>query len=340
MHSLQLLVYDAPMQSAWAKCFLFTAVAFLMQVFPLTGMILMILAVPFWSVITLNLGFIFMIWDGVMGTLPRWALVFPAIWFGGYAVAVGVSQLELRSLANGILADNAGRNLSFDPRQESLFFDSRGPGFHSEYGFNLDTLIESYALNSAYQRWESSKSCPSFRAVELRSFGCGQGSAVIATDSNGCLTTTQTIRANDGSDRLLKGICRAYTPVKSLQPTVTLRTTAVQSTNNALIEANIATYELKRSDGASVQIKAGYAYPLAFVPIPILGCLPRDWAGGARNTFKVANGWICAAYFARDFVTLLGATRDGKRRGATDAVAGALKLPASSVTARFPERSS
>ena len=102
----------------------------------------------------------------------------------------------------------------------------------------------------------------------------------------------------------------------------------------------IATYELKRSDGASVQIKAGYAYPLAFVPIPILGCLPRDWAGGARNTFKVANGWICAAYFARDFVTLLGAARDGKRRGATDAVAGALKLPASSVTARFPERSS
>jgi hypothetical protein len=263
----------------------------------------------------------------------------PAIWFGGYAVAAGVSQFELRSLANGILADNAGKNLPFDPRQESLFVDSRGPGFHSEYGFNLDTLIESHALNSAYQRWDSSKSCPSFRSVELRSFGCGQGSSVFATDSNGCMTTTQTIRPNDGSDRLLKGVCRVYTPVKSLQPTVTLRTTVVQSTKNALIEANIATYELERSDGASVQIKAGYAYPLAFIPIPILGCLPRDWAGGARNTFKVANGWICAAYFARDFVTLLGATHDGKRRGATDAVAGALKLPASSVTARFPERS-
>jgi hypothetical protein len=73
------LIYQRRMQSASAKCFLFTAAVFLLQVFPLTGMLLMILAVPFWSVITINLGFILVIADVVAGTLPRGALALPVI---------------------------------------------------------------------------------------------------------------------------------------------------------------------------------------------------------------------------------------------------------------------
>ena len=69
------------MQSSAAKCFLFTAAVFLLQLFPLTGMLLMILAAPFWSVITINLGFILVIADVVAGTLPRWALALPVIYF-------------------------------------------------------------------------------------------------------------------------------------------------------------------------------------------------------------------------------------------------------------------
>ena len=327
------------MQSAAVKCFLFTGAVFLLQVFPLTGMLLMILAVPFWSVITVNLGFLLVIADVVAGTLPRGALALPAIYFGGYFVTAGVSHFEARSLANGILAENAGKSLAFNPNQESLYFESQGPAPNVASDFSLDTLIESYAINSAYRRWETSKSCPVYGAVELRSWGCAQGSGVIATDSNGCVTTTEAIWASSGK-RLLKGICRARTPVRSLDPTVTLRRAAAQTKNTTLYEAGVETFELKRSDGASVQIKAGHVYPLAWLPIPIMGCLPSDWSRGARGTSKVFNGWTCAIYFARDFVIPLGAVRDGKRHGATDAIAGALKLPPSSVTARFPERSS
>ena len=327
------------MQSAAAKCFLFTAAIFLLQMFPLTGTVLMIVAAPFWSVITVNLGLILVIADVVAGTLPRWAIALPVIYFGGYAVTTGASHFEARSLANGVLAANAGKSIAFDPSRESLFFESRGPALSTGFDFSLDTLIESYAINSAYRRWETRKVCPIYAAVELRSWGCAQGSGVVATDANGCVTTTQSIWASGGS-RLLKGICRAYTPITSLTPTVTLQRTAVQSKKAVLIEAGIETYELRRSDGAGIQIKAGYVYPLAWLPMPIMGCLPRDWAGGARGTFEVANGWLCAVYFARDFVRPLGAIRDGKPRGATDAVAGALKLPASPVTAQFPERSS
>lgn len=327
------------MQSSAAKCFLLTAAVFLLQMFPLTGMLLMFVAAPFWSVITVNLGFILVIADVVAGTLPRAALVLPVIYFAGYFVTAGASHIEARGLANGISAENAAKSLAFDPNRESLFFESRGPALSAGSDFSLDTLIESYAINSAYQRWETSKACPIYRAVELRSSGCAQGSGVISTDGNGCLTTTQAIWASSGS-RLLKGICRAYTPVRSLTPTITLQRTAVQSKKTTLYELGVETFELRRSDGASVQIKAGYVYPLAWLPIPIMGCMPRDWAGGARGTFRVGNSWLCAIYFARDFMIPLGASRDGKRQGATDAIAGVLKLPPSSVTARFPERSS
>ena len=126
------------MQSSAAKCFLFTAAVFLLQLFPLTGMLLMIVAVPFWSVITVNLGFILVIADVVAGTLPRGALALPVIYFGGYFVTAGVSHIEARSLANGVSADNAAKSLPFDPNRESLFFESRGPALSAGSDFSLD----------------------------------------------------------------------------------------------------------------------------------------------------------------------------------------------------------
>jgi hypothetical protein len=52
-------------------CCLFTGIVFLAQHSPVVGVFLMILGAPFWSVITINLGFVLMAKEARGGKLPR-----------------------------------------------------------------------------------------------------------------------------------------------------------------------------------------------------------------------------------------------------------------------------
>jgi hypothetical protein len=75
--------YAQFMRKLWIGCFVFTAVAFLLQIPPIPGIFLMFVAAPYWSVVAINVGFALMVLDGIFDGLPKLALVFPAIWFAG-----------------------------------------------------------------------------------------------------------------------------------------------------------------------------------------------------------------------------------------------------------------
>jgi hypothetical protein len=69
-------------------CFIATAVVAALQWVPFTGIFLMFLMAPLWSVVLINLGFLAMIFEAVMGLIPRWAIVIPLLYFGGYYTEV------------------------------------------------------------------------------------------------------------------------------------------------------------------------------------------------------------------------------------------------------------
>jgi hypothetical protein len=108
------------MRKLWIGCFILTAVAFLLQVPLIPRVFLIFFFAPYWSVFTINLGFALMIW--LVGSLPKRLLIFPAIWFVGYAAAAGVSHFEAQKLAAEVLSENSGQFLPFDAQRDQVRF--------------------------------------------------------------------------------------------------------------------------------------------------------------------------------------------------------------------------
>jgi len=308
------------MRKLWIGCFILTAVAFLLQVPLIPRVFLMFLFAPYWSVVTINLGFALMILDWWVGNLPKRRLIFPAIWFVGYAAAAGVSHFEAQKLAAEVLSENSGQFLPFDAQRDQLFIET--DSLRQDTAFSIDGLMENYDLNTVYQRFYGNPKCPNVQMVGLRSSGCGK-SSVVDKDINGCPTITNDIvRSSDSYVKFFKGVCRVYAPVQSFTPTVTLKRASVQTIQSWRLEGRMETFDLKRADNQTISVKAGFVVPLAWFPLPLMGC-----AVGARD-----EG--CRFQFIRTEVILLGSEAD---RGANGAVARALKRPPAPLSTRFPE---
>jgi len=311
------------MRKLWIGCFILTAVAFLLQVPLIPRVFLMFLFAPYWSVFTINLGFALMILDWLVGSLPKRLLIFPAIWFVGYAAAAGISHFEAQKLAAEVLSENSGQFLPFDAQRDQLLIEP--DSLRQDTAFSIEGLMENYDLSTVYQRFDGNPKCPNVRMVSLRSSGCGKGADVVDKDINGCPTLTNSISRWDGPYiQFLKSVCWVYAPVQSFTPTVTLKRASVQAVNSWTLEGRMETFDIKRENEETISVKAGIVVPLAWFPLPLIGC-----AVGARE-----QG--CRFQFIRTEVIRLGSEAD---RGANGAVARALKLPPAPLSARFPEPS-
>jgi hypothetical protein len=148
----------------------------------------------------------------------------------------------------------------------------------------------------------------------------------MGRDTHDCPTISNSITRNDGHFRILGGVCRVYAPIQPFTPTITLARTGVQTIENPTLEGRTEAFELKRSDGQTIILKAGFVLPLAWIPLPLMGC-----AGGGSQP------WSCGVSFFRTDVMPLGSIEGEAFGGTAGAIARALKLPPASVSARYPE---
>jgi hypothetical protein len=100
--------------------FAFTGIVYLLQLFPLTGMFLMIVAAPFWSVLTVNAGFVVLGLEALSGRMPRLCVLVPLAWFGGYAAVAALNHVAFEQLKREVTARNAGKALPFSPETAAL----------------------------------------------------------------------------------------------------------------------------------------------------------------------------------------------------------------------------
>jgi hypothetical protein len=130
----------APLSLIW---FLITAVVVGLQHIPMVGLFMMMLAAPFWSVITINLGFVGIAAEAlVFRWTPRWWAVLPALWFGGYAVWVVADQVAARRAE--AVRPGAVQAIAFDPSRADLVVV--GPGARAAAG----DLVHAYDLSVVY----------------------------------------------------------------------------------------------------------------------------------------------------------------------------------------------
>ena len=112
----------------------------------------------------------------------------------------------------------------------------------------------------------------------------------MGRDTHDCPTISNSITRSDGHFRILRG------SLSGLRSHTTVYTNdhldenwSSQTIENPTLEGRIEAFELKSSDGQTIILKAGFVLPLAWIPLPLMGC-----AGGGSQP------WSCRVFFRTD----------------------------------------
>lgn len=273
-------------------CFIATAVVAALQWIPFTGIFLMFLMAPFWSVVLINVGFLAMIFEATMGLIPRWAVILPLLYFGGYYTEAVVQHIEVSREIAAVSSRPVDR-LPFDVKDTAINVDLSG----DEIGANLltrynapivirggigkDGLADVYRLKpECTLDRESMSSGPSHNAYQRHS--------------------------------LLFDTCIAHHREAYAGPIVNVKLSEDGRAGDNTVAADRIV--LAAPDGNHVAIDNGWYSPLSWFPMPIIGCALND----------EPPAWKCFANFNHDRIPVR-TSADGVR-DPTTAVARALGL--------------
>lgn len=141
---MRALFRNMPWSLSW---FVLTGAIFLLQLFPYTGIFLMMVAAPLWSIATINLGFLSLAVEALLGRISMIWLAVPLAWFAGYAGAAHISQQRATELDAKLRAANAGERLKFEAAKQALVFDGRSDDLSGA----PSSIVQNYRIPVAYQ---------------------------------------------------------------------------------------------------------------------------------------------------------------------------------------------
>lgn len=249
-------------------CFVVTALVFALQVFPLTGIFMMLFLAMFWSVITINAGFLFMIAEAAWWKMsPRWTLVFPALYFGGYFLFVATHNFKIYQADYDI----PRVAIQFDPDKQILSVPKVfAESFLVKYG--LEEVLSSHPSHSGMEGYQ--KTIPRETLVRLgdreqceamRDYGYSKG------------TFFMRINISDGKggykpieDKCIYGIPLHSEPLEKEIVLIEQDKTRRKPADVRLIDERPII--VTTPDGRVTEISAGYAIMYPWFPVPILGC--------------------------------------------------------------------
>lgn len=306
------------MMRGWHGCFLLTAIVFVLQMLPFTGFILMILAGQFWSIVLVNLGFALMARDALNGAQPRYLLLAPILWFGGYAIATTVSHWRAARLDAEIAAANAGKRIVFDPARHDVLiepvatYESGGLPLQAEY------IVRSFAVDRIY--WLEDPKRDIVRAIWVRQSACPAERGVASTGDRRWFTPSDGGSATDTPLVRARQLCLFDAEVRPARPTIRIRPQpqiggydSGYSSREILVDT---------PDGRSTTLRSAAVRPLHWLPAPVIGC---QWHIGAPRE-------PCAVAFLRE-----RAYAGRNPQSPSDVVAHALGLQKATLRQRYPD---
>lgn len=309
-------MYGLPRSIWW---FIATAIIFVLQWIPFTGIFLMLLLAPFWSIFTINAGFVSLGIEALIGRTSRLWLIAPLAWFGGYAVAAQLSEQSYTRLDAEIRAGNATSSIAFDPSLSVIVVKENA----NDLGAAAQTLMQHYRLPVVYS--VSSPHRQTRRTNELPSLDPAyRAYRVAGADLCGRLRNDaqlrqaraygHVIREGIGRQSVSTGLCSYTLPEEPTQP-VTLVEAKGEKLNSALLDGKIVRVTITAPDGSHVGLRSGQAAPLRWLPMPAMGC--------ALNSG--APSWSCFAGFMKQSPRGLGGS-SAWGRATVEVIAGSLGL--------------
>lgn len=293
--------------------FVVTAVVYALQLFPVTGIVLMMLLAPLWSILTVNLGFVGIAIEAAVGRVSRVWLALPLIWFGGYAVAAHQSRLELERLDTSLRAINATRSLPFDVSSGAIVV-AEDP---NNLGDFPRRLVRDHLLPVAYMEPMSSRRDSSLAPLTTRNRAWRMGT------SDTCAKIRSDQRMRDASIHVTSPVARAsaghgcqYSLPEDPSAPAWRVTAKSEALKTFLVAGKITRITVSAPDGRRIELQTGHATALALFPMPVIGC----WLNSG------APKWECAAGFMKKAHRGLGGAEPYGGAG-VEIVAKALGIP-------------
>ena len=267
--------------------FLVTGVAMLLQLFPLAGIFLMMLAAPLWSVPLINLGMLGTAYEALLGRVSRFWLILPVAFYGGYYAFAAADHAVLKQLRAETAAINNKVHIPFDPHRQVLAAE---PGRNRT--IPGDWVVENFALSVFY----SGNSNYPEKYVAVRMVDAAICAAIrkkgILIGTNIRVEPVMDKGRDSFSSRVDERFCAVTLPEVPVAPVFTVTTIEHEGRYSTMpIRRTVMT--VRAPDGRSFQVLGGMAAPLRWFPMPVMGC--------ALNS--AAPSWDCDAGFLRSGYT-------------------------------------
>lgn len=270
--------------------FFLTAFVYLLQLIPFTGIYLMFLMAPFWSVITLNLAFMSLLVECLMKKRPRWAIVIPSLYFLGYFTLTLSSHLSLFKLKNDITAFNKNVSVPFNKDINDLVLN----GYYDHTPF-----LTKYGLKQVsegtYDKDKNKKYLTNFlvgeeickEAAELRKnreFRAPYFNQYLKVPLEKARRKRTIITTKTVYDKCLVRI------PKVVNNAVFVEKSEFEEVESFLLARKIGRITVTTSEGEEFLLKTGFANPYQWLPMPVMGC--------GLNSARPS--WDCSVGFMRE----------------------------------------
>ncbi|MBI1301936.1 MAG: hypothetical protein GC137_09815 [Alphaproteobacteria bacterium] len=279
--------------SLWV--FVTTAMLYLLQAYPPHPyfMILMFLNIYMWSVYMINGFFLAIMFDVVVGSLPRWFIIIPVAYISGYWTYTALEYKQYHELREEIFSENEKVKIPFDPNKQVL----------STNGIDEAMLLAQHGLdyivvgNNLVQLGYA-KECDKMRKKHQ-----------LGIFTNYIYVPNEYMYEKRYEGGKLKpqnnvdNVCLIRYPGKSDKPSLSV----VSYSDDKYTQSNSLPVKKEKitittEDGEEYVLRGGYAAPLTWFPMPIIGCF--------LNSSPAA--WNCFHGFQRDINLPLNKSPDGR----------------------------
>jgi hypothetical protein len=307
------MTYGKSLTSIWRWCFAITLIGFVVQMIPLVGLISLLLLTPYWPTLFLNAAFAVMAIDALIGCKNPKLLIGPIVWFGGYALAAGISHAEVYMMSRTAAKMNEHRVAPWDKATQALQINNSP--MDSNWGSDLrsEGLISSYNVDEVWsgRGWTrlSRESCPGTMDADIVD-GVTYGRIWRGRyPSKGPMQS-----AND--------ICLLFGEGTPPSKVVSVAAREINY-RNGLVEGISQDFDIAAPDLPPFTIRSVTVAPLPWIPVPVAGC---HFKGGFGDQWDSK----CHAYF--DHLSW----RANKDATPLKVVARALGLREASIEERMP----